>query len=189
MNSSAVYQEELWQEQIGGKLVMMAPAAVNHVLVSGNIYGIFSSYLRGKRCTPFADGALVYLTDEDHFSPDFMIVCNPDIIRPDGIHGVPDLVVEVLSPSTASYDRSRKKDVYERCGVRELWIVSPTEKMVEQYFLRDGKFLLNETYALYPDWLRKKLKPDEQAAIVTEFRCSLYDDLTISLEDIFARVP
>ena len=184
----AANQEDNWDELIGGKVVMMAPAALNHVLIGGNIYAIFSNYLREKSCTPVPDGALVYLTDKDHFVPDFSIVCEKSKIHPDGIYGAPDLVVEILSPSTAARDKDYKKSVYERCGVREYWIVSPTEKIIEQYILRGGAFVLHQTYAVYPEWMLNKMKPEERAAVITEFRCSLYDDLTIRLDDIFARV-
>ena len=189
MDGNLAYQEEQLEELLGGKVVMMSPASTNHTFVSGNIYGIFWNYLKGKKCTPISDGSTVYLTDEDHFVPDMTVVCDPDKIRSDGVHGAPDLVVEVLSPSTAKNDRAYKKDVYERCGVREYWIVNPADKTVEQYFLQDGKFSLHETYAILPDWMLAKMKPEEQERVVKSFRCSLYDDLAILLEDIFARVP
>ena len=190
MDSNLAYQDERWEELIGGKGVAMSPRpAVNHNFVAGNIYSIFHNYLRGKKCTPFADGTDLYLTEEDRFVPDGMIVCDPDKIKPNGIHGAPDLVIEVLSPGTAKYDRGRKKDVYEQCGVREYWIVSTGDKSVEQYLLQDGKYELHNVYTLYPEWMLDKMRPEERAAVVMDFKCSLYDDLTISLEDIFARVP
>ncbi|HEY0793267.1 MAG TPA: Uma2 family endonuclease [Chthoniobacterales bacterium] len=55
---------------------------------------------------------------------------------------VPDLVVEVLSPSTQANDRGVKFDDYERSGVREYWIVDPTAKAKEVYDARDGRFEL-----------------------------------------------
>ena len=116
MSDNLAYQEERREELIGGKVVMMSPASTNHTFVSGNIHGIFWHYLKGKKCTPISDGSTVYLTDDDHFVPDFMVVCDPDKIKSDGIHGAPDLVVEVLSPSTMRNDKTRKKDVYARCG-------------------------------------------------------------------------
>ena len=54
----------------------------------------------------------------------------------------PHLVVEILSPSTVGNDRTIKKDLYERSGVSEYWIVDPIEQQVEQWILRDGKYLL-----------------------------------------------
>ena len=189
MDQNLAYQDERWEELIGGKIVMMSPASMNHNRVVRNISRIFDNHLNGHTCEAFSDGAAVYLTEEDFFIPDVMVVCDPNKVHDDGIHGAPDLVVEILSPSTAKYDRGRKKDIYEKCGVREYWIVSPVEKTVEQYLLENGKFSLYETYAVLPDWMLAKMKPEERDAVVTAFKCSLYNDLAIHLEDIFARVP
>lgn len=189
MSNNFRFEEAPWEELIDGKAVLMSPRpAVNHNFVSGSIYGIFHHYLRGKRCTPFADGTDLYLTEDNRFVPDCMIVCDKDKIHTDGVHGAPDLVVEVLSPSTAKNDKGHKKDVYEQSGVKEYWIVSPGDKTVEQYLLQDGRFVLHEVYADHPDWMLAKMNEEERAAVITEFKCSLFDDLLISVEDIFARV-
>ena len=187
MSDNLAYQEARREERIRGKVVMMAPASVNHTFTSGNIYYIFAHYLRGKKCIPIADGSTVYLTDEDHFVPDMMVVCDPDKIKHDGIHGAPDLVVEVLSPSTAKNDKTHKKEVYAKCGVQEYWIVNPVDKSVEVYHTNGAEFVLHEIYALRPDWELSKMTEAERAAVVTHFKCSLYDDLDIALEDIFYR--
>ena len=113
MNTNLAYQDYPAEELIGGKFVAMSPSpAINHNRVIGNIYRIFAHYLNGRRCEPFADGVDVYLTEEDRFIPDMMVVCDPDKVKADGVYGAPDLVVEVLSPSTAQYDRGRKMKVY-----------------------------------------------------------------------------
>lgn len=187
MSDNLAYQEERREELIGGKVVMMSPASTNHTFVSGNIYYLFAHYLKGKKCTPIPDGSTVYLTDEDHFVPDMMVVCDPDKIKNDGIHGAPDLVVEVLSPSTARNDKTRKKDVYARCGVQEYWLVSPGDKTVEVYHADGTGFVLHNIYALRPDWELAKMSEVERAAVETHFKCSLFDDLDIPLEDIFYR--
>ena len=171
MSDNLAYQEERREELIGGKVVMMSPASTNHTFVSGNIHGIFWHYLKGKKCTPISDGSTVYLTDDDHFVPDFMVVCDPDKIKSDGIHGAPDLVVEVLSPST----------------VREYWLVDPASKSVEVYRTDGSEFVLHDIYAQRPDWELAKMSEEERAALETHFKCSLFDDLDISLEDIFYR--
>ena len=158
MNSNLAYREEQREELIGGKIVAMTPASTNHTFVSGNIHGIFWHYLRGKKCTPISDGSTVYLTDEDHFVPDMMVVCDPDKIRPTGIYGTPDLVVEVLSRSTMRNDRTHKKEVYARCGVREYWLVNPIDKSVEVYRTNGTEFVLHNIYMLYSDWeLKEKM--------------------------------
>ena len=137
---------------------------------------------------PFGDGTDLFLTDEDHYIPDGMIVCDRSKIKADGVHGAPDLVIEVLSPGTAKYDRGRKKDVYEKCGVKEYWIVSPTDQQVEQYLFDNGKLALHDIYAIYPDWMLSAMSPKEREAVKDSFKCSLYEDLSISLNDVFSNL-
>lgn len=82
----------------------------------------------------------VYLDEENAFQPDIVFINNEQsgiIIKEDGLHGAPNLVVEILSPSTAEYDLNEKKDVYERCGVQEYWIVDPATKFVQGFFLNE----------------------------------------------------
>ena len=185
MSGNLAYQEERREELIGGNVVMMSPASAEHVYTAGSIYNIFKNYLKGKNCVPFSDGLLVHLTDENKFVPDMMVVCDRSKIKSDGVHGAPDLVVEVLSPSTAKDDRTRKKEIYEACGVPEYWLVSPTDKSIEVYLLESGKYILHDVYTVRPDWVLKQMTDEERAAIVTEFKCHLYDDLIIRLDDIF----
>ena len=178
-----------WREElIGGKLVAMGTPSTNHSTVVLNLSRILGNYLHGKPCTPFGDNTKVFLSETDRFIPDTMIVCDPEKIKPDGIHGAPDLVVEVLSPTTARYDRREKKNAYERCGVREYWIISPEEKSVERYILKDGRYDLEGAYSVVPQWMLENMPTEERAGIETEFPCGLYDDFTVRLEDVFYRV-
>lgn len=188
MSDNLAYQEERREELIGGKVVAMSPSPRwNHIAVSGNIYKIFANYLFGKKCTPVQDGFDLYLDDENHFVPDFMVVCDPDKIKDDGVHGAPDLVVEVLSPSTAKNDKTQKKEVYAKCGVQEYWLVHPVEKSIEVYRTNGTEFVLHDVYSLHKDWELAQMSEAERAAVITHFKCSLFDDLDISLEDIFYR--
>ncbi len=186
MNNTLAYKDEyLKEELIDGQVVLMSPRpAINHITVANNISAFFTIYLKGKKCRIFPDGTDLYLTEKDRFIPDVMIVCDPEKIKYNGIYGAPDLVVEVLSPSTAKRDKSYKKQVYEQCGVREYWLVSPNEKSVEQYLLTEGRLELAEVYTLPADYLTD----EEKEPYLTEFKCSLYDDLLIKLEDIFEYV-
>ncbi len=84
-------------------------------------------------------------------------------------------------------DSVLKKDVYARCGVREYWLVSPDEKSVEVYRTDGTKFVLHDIYVLYPDWQLAQMSEEERAAVIISFKCSLFDDLDISLDDIFYR--
>ena len=70
MRENLAYQEDLREELINGEIVMMSPRpAYNHNRVASNIFWVFESYLRGKRCTPIADGTDLYLTEENRFVP------------------------------------------------------------------------------------------------------------------------
>jgi len=182
MNGNLAYQEEPREELLNGKIYMMSSPSINHNRVAGNIYHIFRNYLKGKKCEAFSDGADVYLTEKDRVIPDVMIVCNKDIIKPDGIHGAPDLMVEVLSPATAKKDKGYKKDLYEKAGVKEYWIIDPVSRSIEAYLLSEGKYALDEVYALYPDGL---VTDKEREETKKEIPVSLYSDFCIPLEEIF----
>lgn len=183
MNGNLAYQEEPREELLGGRIYMMSSPTVNHSQIASNIYYAFRSYLKGKTCRPFNDGVDVYLTENDRVIPDAMIVCNKNIIRLDGIHGAPDLIVEVLSPGTAKNDRGYKKNLYETAGVKEYWIVDPISHSIEVYILANGKFVLDEVYALYP--AGAGVTDEEREETKKEIQVSLYNDFCISLEEIF----
>lgn len=183
MNGNLAYQEEPREELLGGRIYMMSSPTVNHYQISFNIVTAFQSYLKGKTCRAFGDGVDVYLTENDRVIPDAMIVCNKNIIRLDGIHGAPDLVVEVLSPGTAKNDRGYKKNLYETAGVKEYWIVDPISHSIEVYILANGKFVLDEVYALYP--AGAGVTDEEREETKKEIQVSLYNDFCISLEEIF----
>ena len=183
MNGNLAYQEEPREELLGGRIYMMSSPTVNHSQIASNIYYAFRSYLKGKTCRPFNDGVDVYLTENDRVIPDAMIVCNKNIIRLDGIHGAPDLVVEVLSPGTAKNDRGYKKNLYETAGVKEYWIVDPISHSIEVYILANGKFVLDEVYALYP--AGAGVTDEEREETKKEIQVSLYNDFCISLDEIF----
>ena len=183
MNGNLAYQEEPREELLNGEIVMMASPSVNHYQITLNIVLAFQSYLKGKTCRAFGDGVDVFLTENDRVIPDAMIVCNKNNIKLDGIHGAPDLVVEVLSPGTSKNDKGYKKDLYEKAGVKEYWIIDPMLRSIEVYLLTDGKFALDEIYALYPDGLSVTDKEREETK--KEIQVSLYNDFSISLGEIF----
>ena len=183
---SEAYRMDWKEELIDSKVVAMSPASNNHNRIAGNIYFLFRTYLKGKTCVPYGDNETVFLTPKDKFVPDFMIVCDCSKIKFNGIHGAPDLVVEILSPSTAKNDKGHKKETYAKCGVLEYWIVNPVDKSVEIY-LNEGQthFRLSNVYTLCPDWVLESMNDEEQKAVLNHFKCSLYSDLDIYLDDIF----
>jgi Uma2 family endonuclease len=84
----------------------------------------------------------VQLTDHDIVQPDLVVVlaARTRMITPTKIKGVPDLVVEILSPSTASNDLALKRQLYERTGVAEYWIADPDNHTLTQLVLVDGRY-------------------------------------------------
>lgn len=86
----------------------------------------------------------VQLSEYDIVQPDIVIILNENVrkITPTKIKVAPHLVVEILSTSTSGNDRTIKKDLDERSGVVEYWIVDPYEQQVDQWGLREGKYLL-----------------------------------------------
>jgi Uma2 family endonuclease len=84
----------------------------------------------------------VYLDKKNAYQPDIFFVSNErmHIKKGNNWHGAPDLVIEVLSPSTAKYDLQEKKDVYERNGVKEYWIVDPADDSAIGYYLVNDEY-------------------------------------------------
>ena len=116
-----------------------------------------------------------------------MIVCDKDKIKHGGryVEGAPDFVVEILSPRTSRRDKGYKKDVYERCGVREYWIINPLARSIEQYVLENGAFTLGDVYYYYRPYELDDMTDEEKAELVTEFRCALFEDMVVRLADVF----
>lgn len=79
-----------------------------------------------------------------------------------------------------------KKAVYEASSVREYWLVDPENRTIEQHFLRDGRLELNTVYTSYPESELERMTEKERAEVETHFKCSLYDDFAIALDDIFS---
>jgi len=91
----------------------------------------------------------VYLDEDNQFQPDLIAIRHErePIIKEKRIEGAPNLVVEILSPSTSQNDKIRKKRQYERFGVEEYWIADPVHLTIDQFIRSDdGKFTLLETY-------------------------------------------
>lgn len=105
-------------------------------------------------------------------------------------HGPPDLVVEVLSPATIRTDRIQKTQLYGQCGVREYWIVDAGSKSVEVYLNESGCLHLQNVYVLYPDDVVEKISEEKcRREVVESFQSELFPELTVSLRDIFKRIP
>lgn len=144
-------------EIINGEPVMMAPPPSRvHQEISFEISRQIGNYLDGKRCKVYPAPFGVRLFEQDGDSPedvdtmvepDISIVCDPSKLDDHGCKGAPDMVVEVLSPSTQRHDQLVKLGLYQRAGVREYWIVDPMNKTTRVMLLDAGGTLqLHEVY-------------------------------------------
>ena len=183
-----IYNDPCKDELLDGKIVMMAPSPnVIHASVSRNITRIFGNYLMWKSCAYYHE-LDVHFSEKDRTVPDGMVVCNKDIIKDNGIHGAPDLIIEILSPATSKRDKGYKKDLYERHGVKEYWIVDVRLCTIEVYILHNDRYKLDEIYTHYHDYELEEMTDEEKAAVVTEFKTSIFDDLIIPVNEVFWRV-
>ena len=181
MPAALALEEEYFQEEIIDGEYMMAPApGEGHSKTMLNLATLFNNYLRGKTCRAYGDNIDVFLDEKNRFQPDVSIVCDRSKIKANGIHGAPDLVVEILSLSTMRNDRGKKFKAYERFGVKEYWIVDTVSRRVEVYHNSPEGFVLDNVYAVKnPE--RDFDVPDPPQQI----KVSLYDDLVVDVNDIF----
>ncbi len=154
------FEERL--EIIKGKIFMMSPAPFRrHQRVSGNLYGYLFQALQGNSCqlydAPFdvrlpspSKNKVSKLSNESIYTvvqPDLCIICDPSKLDERGCIGAPDLIVEILSPSTRKKDLLLKKSLYEETGVLEYWIIYPNENHLEAYILGEtGRYELKGIY-------------------------------------------
>ena len=133
-------------EIINGEAFMMAPPSSRHQEISGELFRQLANFLEGKRCRVYSAPFGVRLFERDGdapedidtmVEPDLSVVCDRSKIDRNGCKGAPDLVIEILSPSTQRHDRLVKLNLYQQAGVHEYWIVDPDSQTV-QIMLQDG---------------------------------------------------
>lgn len=184
LNGAYTYADYLnWQfaerlELFKGKIFKMSPAPNrSHQKVSSNLHGMLWSFFKGHSCNLFSapfDVRLVKSKQKDEkvitvVQPDICIICDEDKLDDRGCNGAPDLVIEILSPGNTKKEMGIKFDLYEENGVKEYWIVEPTEKTIFIYTLQNDKFI--------------GLKP------ITEddkIKSPLFTELDIDASEIFA---
>ena len=136
--------EDVRCELIDGVVYDMSPApGWMHQDLSRNLIGQLFNFLEGKTCKVFHAPFDVRLDDDYDgtvVQPDIVVICDRSIISGTGCTGAPDMVVEILSPSTASKDMLVKFNRYLKAGVREYWIVDPQTRVVRVCSLNNGKY-------------------------------------------------
>lgn len=177
------YQDYLlWSEDerieiIDGRLYMQAAPSRTHQKMLSELHRQLANYLIGKACEVYPGPFEVVLCFEEEnqnesrnvFEPDITVVCDTSKLDESGCKGAPDMVIEIISPSTGRKDKMEKFHKYEQAGVQEYWIVEPQEKIVTVFILEESL-----TYG------RPSLYSDEQ-----EIQVSIFDDLRIDLKTVF----
>ncbi|SRR5690625_3843935 len=159
-------------EFIDGKVYLLAAPSVAHQMVVTNLSAEFRNYFKNKDCIHFVAPFDVVLKDEEKIhkvQPDLTVICDKKGLGEQNYTGVPTLVVEVLSPSTASNDFIKKMGIYMKVGVKEYWIISPKNNTVHIFTLKEDRFYSEPT--IYS-------KEDVVKSII-------FEDLEIKLNDIF----
>jgi Uma2 family endonuclease len=142
-------------ELIYGYPYMMSSPSTEHQLVSGELFAQLHTYLADKKCRVIAAPYAVRLFEEASdrpedvntvVEPDLVVICDPSKMDRRGCKGAPDLVIEILSPSSRRHDRIVKLDLYQRAGVREYWVVNPEDRTVQVMLLKDSYLLPVEDY-------------------------------------------
>ncbi len=142
---------EVWENLPEGMLcqlisdkLVMSPAPIDiHQVILNEINIELAIFLRKKnigqiRIAPYD----VHFSKQNIFQPDIFFIRNENLnnIRENGLFGSPDLVIEILSPSTSNFDLEDKKMIYERYGVQEYFLVEPNSKSVTSFYLIDGEY-------------------------------------------------
>jgi Uma2 family endonuclease len=132
-------------EIINGTLYMSPAPTTNHQRIIGKLFRDLSLFVEQRSLGEvFISPCDVYLDEHSNVvQPDIIFVskAKEKIVQCNGIHGVPDLLIEVLSPGNSSHDSKTKLDLYEKFGVKEYWLVNPDTKETEGFGLSNGAYV------------------------------------------------
>lgn len=171
-----------WDDGTRYELYNGVPAALAsptdvHQSILGELYLQLGNYLKGKKCKAYLSPFDVRIFEgqgdspesvDTVLQPDLMVVCDQSKVDRRGIHGAPDMVIEILSPSSARYDRLVKFNLYQRAGVKEYWLVDPSTRTVCVYTLEDGAYHAATAYG-----------------VDSSVRVGIFDDCIIELSAVF----
>lgn len=155
---------------IEGELFMSPSPKSYHQIISRNLEFILMRYLAERRSGTMLHAPMdVYLDDLNVYQPDILFIGNEraDILKDDGVHGAPDLVVEILSPSTAKLEK-RKRANFAKHGTREFWQVDPVLQQIQRF-----------------DFARDQAKPVQLIDDGETFETPLFPGLAIAAAEIF----
>ena len=174
------------EERINGIVYDMSPSAdYRHGIVNSNIHAILKQHLKNSLCLSFMENLdYKYQAQEndDYVIPDIMIICDRKHLKGGSYTGTPHFIVETLSPATALKDRTIKKEIYQKAGIAEYWIISPKERAVEVYYLENGEYDLKYSYVLQDDPEEKHYNAD---TVVT---LREFPNISMTLADMFENI-
>ncbi len=152
-------EDERW-EIIDGVAYNMVPAPnTRHQGILGNLYFSLRGAMRTHRCRSFIAPTDVVLSEENVVEPDLFIVCDEAKITEKCIRGAPDVVFEIISPSSTKKDRLVKRRLYERFGVKEYVLVDPDGRCVERFLLNEpGRYGASEIFDSFQTLTLKSLE-------------------------------
>jgi Uma2 family endonuclease len=134
-------------ELLEGTLYMTPAPRVPHQETLGEIHHWLKLRLAGNppRAKTLVAPVDVFLAPDTVVQPDLLVITPDrlDLLKIDGFHGAPSLVIEIASPGTATYDRHDKLQAYAKAGVAEYWLVDTTAKTLEILVLREGKYRIH----------------------------------------------
>jgi Uma2 family endonuclease len=131
-------------ELIDGRAYAMAAPSTKHQDILGELFALLRNFLRGRRCRAFVAPFDVQLSGQGDFDrnvvqPDITVICDDTKITDKGCNGAPDMVAEILSPSSSKHDRTTKFRKYQNAGVREYWMIDINEGFVDVAVFRADK--------------------------------------------------
>lgn len=133
-----------------GKIFKMTPApSTSHQQVLWRITKSIGQVSSLEKCDVFIAPFDVRPFPNDPqtvVQPDISIICDASKLDEKGCNGAPDLIIEILSPSTASKDLNEKYDIYEKAGVKEYWTVDAADGIINVYLLMDGIYVPQRPY-------------------------------------------
>jgi Uma2 family endonuclease len=146
------FQEKV--ELLRGFVAKMSPAPnTQHQIIARQIFQELAWYLKKQTCQVFFAPYDIYLPQingqgQTVVQPDICVICDTTKIKKHGCVGSPDLVVEILSPGNSRREMKDKYEIYQEAGVKEYWVVFPSEEVLQSYVLINGVFVPQRPYTV-----------------------------------------
>lgn len=165
--------DNYYYEIIDGHMIRKSAPAPLHQRISRKLLLALDKHISETKSGELFQSPIdVYLDEYNKPQPDIIFISKEKsaMITHDGIMGIPDLIIEIISPTSIIRDRIEKKNLYERMAVQENWLVDPQYEAIEIYTLQ------NNRYELF----------SAATTLEGEFKSAIFDGLSINLTDIFA---